>query len=119
MKMYEIIETANDVAFQRLLVREQLCPDGKRSTWTVGEASVVAEPARHRTGIPSDATCLRYLVEHPEEAWTFAGRAVWRSGELFRPLATHVRIERFWDDSERGRSANELAEAVNEWLRSL
>lgn len=119
MKMYEIIETANDVAFQRMLVRKQLRLDGERNVWTIEGACVVVEPTRHRSGIPADATCLRYLVEHQEEGWTFAGRAVWRAGELFRPMATHVRIERFWDDSGRDRGADELAEAVNEWFRSV
>lgn len=105
MKMHEIVGTANDAAFQRMLVREQLRSERGRSTWRVGEASVVAEPTRHRTGIPADAVCLRYLVEHPEEGWTFSARAVWRMGQLFKPWGTHVRIERYWDEMPSGTAA--------------
>jgi len=119
MKMHEIVGTANDVAFQRLLERERLWPNEDQNVWTIGGACVVAEPARHRTGIPADATCLRYLVEHPVEGWTFAARVVWRSGKLFGPKAVHNVVERYWDDAERYGSDEAVSEAVNQWLRSV
>ena len=119
MKMHEIVGIANDVAFQRLLEREKLRPDGERNGWTIGGACIKAEASRHRTGVPADATCLRYLVEHPTEGWTFAGRAVWRLGRLYEPRAVHNVVERYWDDADTYGSDEAVSEAVNEWLRSV
>ena len=67
MKMHEVIGIANNAAFQRLLENE-FGSDDERTGRAVGGASVTIEPSRHRTGIPADAACLRYLVEHPDES---------------------------------------------------
>ncbi|MBP1180911.1 hypothetical protein [Methylobacterium sp. PvR107] len=118
MKMYELVETANSAGFQHL-VSQYLCLHNGETTWTVEGASITVQDARRRTGIPADARPVRYLVEHPEQGWSFAGRAVWRLGRLFEPKAVHNCIERYWDDREQYGDDNAIVAAVNEWLKAL
>lgn len=77
---------------------------------------MTARRSWNRCGVPPDATTYRYLVEHPDQEWTFVFRAVWRQGRLFRP-ATHVVIEPFDGDSDHGPEV--ISVLVNEWLQSL
>ena len=119
MKVYELIETANDLGFQHLATRRLRLDDGE-TVWTVEGASIEAEDIKRRTGVPADAKPVRYKVQHPEDGWSFVGRAVWRGTKLLEPKAVHNVIETYNDDDGRyGNDDDAVAAAVNDWLISL
>lgn len=117
MKVHQLIETANDAGFQHL-VKGYCRLDDEQDVWTIEGACITVEQARHRTGVPRDAKCVRYEVEHPEAGWSFRGRAVWRSNKLFQPLATHTCIENFDGDARYGND-DMVASAINDWMQCL
>jgi hypothetical protein len=83
-------------------------------------ACISARSVARRYGVPPDATCWRYLIEHPELGWSFAVRAVWRDGKLMPPVATHTVIESYYaENDERYVQTEDVAVAVNEWLAGL
>ncbi|TXN17216.1 hypothetical protein FV219_00890 [Methylobacterium sp. WL122] len=118
MQSQEFIEIANDVAFQHL-VKGYCRLDDEQDVWTIEGACVTIEPTRHRTGVPRDARCVRYKVEHPEEGWTFTGRAVWRANKLYEPKATHTCIEIVSGDARYGEDEDMVATAINDWMKAL
>lgn len=119
VKIYELIETANDAGFHHLVSRYLRLDDGE-TVWSVEGASVEVEDAKRRTGVPADAKSVRYKVQHPDGGWSFVGRAVWRGNKLFEPKAVHNVIESYNDDDGRYDGNDDaVAAAVNEWLMSL
>jgi hypothetical protein len=84
--------------------------------WTIEDACVSGRVVSNRTSVPPDAITVRYLVEHPDQGWSLAARAVWRSGKLMQPVAVHVVIERYWSEDDDLEAARVKA---NGWLRSL
>jgi hypothetical protein len=116
--MHELLEAANDVGFQHLVSRYLRLEDGE-TIWSIADAGIGVEDARHRTGVPPDARCVRYEVMHPDQEWSFKGRAVWRGGKLLEPTATHTCIETISATKGRYASDDAVAEVINDWLKSL
>lgn len=119
MKHHDIIATANSVAFQHLLVccfSEDVC----YGTYEIGGAVIIVERSRHRTGVPADASPLRYVVTHAGQGWSMVARTVWLHGRLLPPLATHTSIDLYYDDDGRHEDHHDVvASAVNSWFCSL
>lgn len=111
---FNALNDANHIAIQRL-ARNYLAPN-ERLMWPFEGACITAKPTWNRCGVPADAESYRYLVEHPDQGWSFAFRAVWRSGDLMKP-AVHVAVEGIYDDDDHGEQA--VLALINEWLRSL
>lgn len=109
----EIVHDANQLTSQRLINQYLPSTDGA-NVWTHEGTCISAGRIPNRYGVPPDATSWRYLIEHPEQGWSYAVRAVWRGGFLMPPLAVHVVIESYFDEDE-----DAACLAVNEWLRSL
>lgn len=109
---------ANQITAQRF-VRHYLPSDERRNVWTV-EGACVSARRTARYGLPADAECWRYLIEHPEAGWSFAMRVVWRDGGLMCPLATHVVIETYYiDDESKLGGISAAHKGVQEWLRCV
>ncbi|GJD42015.1 hypothetical protein [Methylobacterium bullatum] len=112
-----IFHDANEISIQRLLAK-YLSDAPRHASALYSGATIFIEPSRHRTGIPPDAICQRYMITHVGEEWSIVVRAVWRDGELYRPTATHTRIEEYTDLRSRyGTDEQSVATAVNAWLR--
>ncbi|KOX59196.1 hypothetical protein ADL19_05675 [Streptomyces purpurogeneiscleroticus] len=118
VKVQELIEVASNAGFQHL-VKGYCRLDDEQDTWSIEGACIKVEQARHRTGVPRDAQCVRYEVEHPEAGWSFTGRAVWRANKLFEPKATHTIVESVRGDARYGHDDDAVAVAVNDWLMCL
>lgn len=115
----QITNIANDITVQRLLKR-YVCADADYVTLQIAGATVTVEPSRHRSGIPRDAACRRYVVTHVGEGWSMIARAVWRDGHLHEPAATHTSIDFYHDNDGRHRDDDVVvAAAVNRWLQAL
>ena len=111
-----IIHTANEISIQRLLLK-YLSDAPQYAAATYSGTTIFVEPSRHRTGVPKDAVCARYMITHLEEEWSIVVRAVWQDGHLFAPAATHTRIEDYTDLRARyGTDEQGVATAVNAWL---
>lgn len=117
MTAINTIVTANALMVQRF-ARSYLVPGQSPEIVTIEGASIAAKRVANRTSLPADAITHSYLVEHPELGFAFRFRAVWREGQLFRPTATHVVIEREWDEGNHGSSAA-VSAAINEWLQAV
>lgn len=112
-----IIHDANEISIQRLLSK-YLSEAPRYATAKYSGTKIFIEPSRHRTGIPKDAVCARYMITHLEEEWSIVVRAVWHDGQLFAPAATHTRIEDYTDLRARyGTDEQGVATVVNAWLR--
>lgn len=109
------LDDANNLIVQRL-IREYLDPAGPEVR-TVEGACVVTTKIGNRHGVPPDAVTVRYEFWHPEHGFAFDVRAVWRCGDLFKPVAVHTVIE---DYTNRGDHKDDLAVRIvaNDWLRS-
>jgi hypothetical protein len=115
----QIIRDANQLTSQRLISHYLPSPDSD-NVWTHEGACLSARRVANRYGAPPDATTWRYVVQHPEFGWSYAIRAVWRSGKLMPPLATHVIVECYCNDDETQLPDEAAAVvAINEWLCSL
>lgn len=113
----QIIDAANNITIQRVLVRH-LAGVGPYSSHEIAEAVITVEPSRHRTGVSADADCRRYVFTHVGEGWSMSVRAAWRDDRLLDPAAVHCRIEFLWDDN--GTHGDDgVATAVNRWLQGL
>lgn len=110
---------ANQLTSQRLLSHYLPSLDSD-NVWTHEGACISSRRVASRFGVPPDATTWRYHVQHPEFGWSYNIRAVWRSGKLMPPLATHVVVEGYFNDNE-AQLPNEASAvlAINEWLCSL
>ena len=117
MTVISIIDSANSLMVQRF-ARSYLVPGQGTEPLTIEGASIAAKRVANRTSVPADALTLSYLVEHPELGFAFRFRAVWREGQLFRPTATHVVIEREWDEGGHGSPAA-VSAAINQWLQAV
>jgi hypothetical protein len=111
------INIANQLIIQRLVRIYLSEPD--REFWSIEGACVTPRQIGNRYGVPRDAVTLTYLFGHPDLAWSFRVRAVWRNGDLMQPWATHTIIEAFFDDEDRYGGPDATRLAVHEWLRSL
>lgn len=119
METNSIIIEANQLTSQRLIQQYLPTVDGN-NVWTDGDACISARPIPNRYGVPPDARSWRYLIQHPEQGWSYAVRAVWRNDSLMRPLAVHVVIENYFVDDETVLADEDAASlAANEWLCSL
>jgi hypothetical protein len=115
----QIIRDANELTSQRLISHYLPSPEG-HNAWTHEGACLSARRVANRSGVPPDATSWRYLVQHPDQGWSYAARTVWREGSLMRPLAVHTVIECYTADDETIVPTEEAAVlAVNDWLCSL
>lgn len=115
----EILEAANALIVQRL-IQIYLSPDGEDSVCTVEDACVTRRRNWRRNGVPADATCWRYVIEHPKQGWTVTVRAAWRDGRLMQPMATHCVVETYWaDDTELVADENAARVAFNQWGQSV
>lgn len=111
-----IIHDANEISIQRLLSK-YLSDAPRYATATYSGVTIIIEPSRHRTGIPRDALCTRYMITHLDEEWSIVVRAVWQDGKLYAPAATHTRIEDYSDLRARyGTDEQGVATAVNAWF---
>jgi hypothetical protein len=111
------LDIANQIIIQRF-VRHYLSGQD-REFWTIEGACVTPRQIGSRYGIPRDALTWSYLFEHPDLAWSFRVRSVWRNGDLMQPWATHTIIEAYFDDEDRYGGPNGARQAVNEWLLAL
>lgn len=114
----QLIHEGNQCTTRWLL--NQYLPELEGSNvWSRDGACITTRRAT-RTGVPLDAACWRVVIEHPEQGWSYAVRAVWRGGRLMSPVATHCVIEAYFADDE-GLVVDPQAAcmAVNEWLLSL
>lgn len=110
------IHDANQLITQRFICN-YLPPQDGINTWTHEGACITARRVA-RYGIPADAACWRYLVEHPAQGWSFAVRATWRDGKLMSPLATFTVIESYYPDKvDLVPDEDAVAVAVNDWLQ--
>lgn len=109
------LDEANNLIVQRL-IRLYLDPDGA-AVQTIYDACVTTIKISNRFGIPPDAVTVRYEFWHPDYGFAFDVRAVWRCGDLFKPVAVHTVIE---DYTNKGNHEDDLAVrlAANDWLRS-
>ena len=113
--MHCILKEANNIAVVALA---RYCGGDNTNIWTIEGACISRRKTGRRSGVAADAISYRYLVEHPEQGWSFAFRSVWRDGNLMSPTATHTVIESYYDDAETG-DIVAVQEAVNDWLKSL
>lgn len=118
MTTYDITDTANQVTMQRLLLR-YFSSQQRYATRQIAGATFTVEPSRHRTGIPKDASCQRYVIMHVAQGWTVVARTVWCNGRLLEPRAVHTRLDHYLDDEDRHGSAEAVANAFNGWLLTL
>jgi hypothetical protein len=117
-----MITTQEDIENQIITIRliRLYLSDLRKSVWTIEEdACVSARSVSNRYGVPPDAQTRRYVIEHPDQGWSFSARAVWRNGKLMEPVGTHVRIEGYYDDRDELGGSAAARSAANEWLRSL
>ncbi|MFC6389918.1 hypothetical protein [Methylorubrum zatmanii] len=118
MDQKQIINAANNITVQRLLA-QHLAGVERYSSHAFAGAVITVEPSRHRTGIPADADCRRYVFTHEREGWSMSVRAAWRDDRLLDPAAVHCRIEIMWDDNGTHGDDDGVAAAVNRWLQGL
>ena len=118
MKSFDIINIGNHITIQRFLTRH-ISSQVRYANVRIMEASITIEPSRHRTGVPDDASCQRYVITHVAQGWSVVARSVWRNGRLLDPRATHTRIELYLDDDGRHSSTEAVAVAFNGWLKTL
>jgi len=113
------IGDADRLAIYRLI--SKMAPDrSEKRVWTQGDVCVSAVAIGNRTGVPKDASTWVYELHYPyAPAWTAAVRAVWRCGELHRPLTTHVQVIDLDDlDLQLGGPGGVLP-VFSDWLASL
>ena len=112
-----MIDEASSLASARFVSVYLSSPD-KQKIWSVEDACVTKRKISNRYGVPDDAKTCRYLVEHPEQRWSFAIRAVWRGGALMMPTAVHTVVESYYADAD---DIDEMSVKlmVNDWLKSL
>lgn len=111
------LDIANQIIIQRLVRHYLSGPD--RAFWSIEGACITPRQIGSRYGIPRDAVTRTYLFEHPDLAWSFRVRAVWRGGDLMQPWATHTVIEAYFDDEDRYGGPDGTRLAVHEWLMAL
>ncbi|WP_144764937.1 hypothetical protein [Methylobacterium dankookense] len=116
MNNFDAIEIANHLVLQKLLANH-LSASPHYATYEIAAVIITVEPSRHRTGIPAGATCLRYIITHPGELWSFVARAVWNEDRLYEPCATHVRITSYDDLS--GKDDRYIPASINRWAQTL
>lgn len=117
MNPHEITEAANQLTIQRLLTRFLSdCP--RYATCEIAGATIIIEPARHRTGVPKDAQAVRYIITCPSQGWSMIARSVWRDGSLYAPIGVHTRVESYSDLAGHG-GEEAAATAANRWLTGL
>lgn len=103
---------------QRLLAR-YFSSQQRYATRQIRGATFTIEPSRHRTGVPKDATCQRYVITHVAEGWSVIARTVWWDSRLLDPRAVHTRLDHYFDDNGRHGSDEAVAVAFNRWLQTL
>jgi nickel-dependent lactate racemase len=112
------VHEANQIT-TRKFIRNYLPNEDERNTWTVEGACITARRFA-RSGIPADATCWRYLIEHTDGGWSYSFRAVWRDGSFMQPNATHAVIENYYvDDESLVADKDTVILTVNEWLHTV
>lgn len=111
------VTLANAVMVQHV-ARAYLAPARAASGRTIEGARITTKKVANRASVPADAITLSHLVEHSELGFSFRFRAVWHEGRLLTPTATHVAIEREWDDANLGSPAA-VSAAINEWLQAV
>lgn len=117
--MINSIGDAERLVIYRLLSRMNPTKNGKR-VWTCDEVCVTARPISNRFGVPDDASTWIYVFHFPyTPAWTASVRAVWRRGELHRPISTHVQIIDLDDLDEKLGGPNGVLPVLSDWLLSL
>ena len=113
------IDDAERLVIYRLLSRMDPTKSEKR-VWTCDVNCVTAHLIANRYGVPADASTWVYEIHYPyAPAWTASVRAVWRRGELHRPISTHVEIIDLDDLDEKLGGANGVLPVLSDWLLSL
>lgn len=110
------LDEANNLTVQRF-IRHYL-PPGGAPIRTIDGACVVTRKIGNRHGVLPDAETYRYEITHPDCGFAISIRAVWRCGDLMRPVATHTTIEDYENVGDHG-SDHAVRAALNEWLQSL
>lgn len=113
------IGDAERLVIYRLLGRMNPAENEKR-VWTCDAVCVTARSIGSRFGVPADASTWVYEFHYPyAPAWTASVRAVWRGGELHRPVSTHVEIIDLDDMDEKLGGPNGVMPVLSDWLLSL
>ena len=113
------IDDAERLTIYRLLSRMDPTTSQKQ-IWTCDAVCVTACAVGYRYGVPADASTWVYDFHYPyTPAWTATVRAVWRGGELHRPVSTHVDVIDLDDMDERLGGPLGVLPVLSGWLLSL
>ncbi|WP_455976686.1 hypothetical protein [Methylorubrum populi] len=111
------INEANSLMLQQFALHYLLSAADEAPLLVEG-ASVEPRRVSNRTNVPAASVSMTYIIEHPELGFGFRFRAVWFDGALLPPSATHVVIEREWDNTD-SRTPASTSEAINDWLQAV
>ncbi|PXW67128.1 hypothetical protein [Methylobacterium sp. B4] len=81
--------------------------------WTLENVSISAHDIS-AYGAPSDARAVRLLIEEPDQGWTVAAEAIYRSRKVWR-----LRVSSYYDDCGGHGGTGGVKHAYLNWLRSL